>query len=221
MTGAPAVKVCGLTRREDAVHAAAAGADLLGVILAPGRRTVTPETAARLLEGLAPRRVGVFVNAPVQEVLAAIGTVRLDVVQLHGDEDPEYIARIRQAWEGDLWRALRPRSGGELLTEAERFAGRVDGLLLDGWSAAARGGTGTRFPWPEVAAVRDRLPEGLRLIVAGGLTPENVAEAVRILHPAVVDVSSGVERSPGEKDADAVTRFIARARSVGGVPSTE
>lgn len=208
----PAVKVCGLTRHEDARHAAEAGAAYLGVILAPGgKRSVTPEAARVIFGDLSARRVGVFVDAA--DAAARAEAAGVNVIQLHGDESPEVAARLREAgWE--VWKALRPRTGGEFADEAPRWAGAVDALLLDGFSAAARGGTGASFPWAEVAARMDALPAGTRLVAAGGLRPGNVAEAALALRPSVVDVSSGVESSPGIKDPDAVRRFVRAVSSI-------
>lgn len=212
----PRVKICGLTRREDAVHAAAAGAEFGGVILAPGgKRTISPERAAALFEGIRLRRVGVFVNPSLESLVREARVAGLDVVQLHGDEDADFVRAVRGEGDWTVWKALRPRSGEEFAAEAERFAPLVDGLLLDGWSAEARGGTGHRFPWEEVARFRDRLPPGVGLIAAGGLDASNVARAVGLLRPAVVDVSSGVETAPGLKDSAAVAAFVAAALATG------
>jgi phosphoribosylanthranilate isomerase len=203
----PAVKVCGLTRHQDARVAAEAGARYLGVILAPGyRRTVTPEAARVILDGLPAHRAGVFVNATADELRRAADAAPLDVLQLHGDESPELAAALRA--EGfTVWKAVRPRSGDEFARAAARFAGGVDALLVDGFSPDARGGTGTAFDWAA-------LPAGLAVVAAGGLRPENVAEAAAILRPDVVDVSSGVESAPGEKDPHAVRAFVAAVRAL-------
>ena len=206
------VKVCGLTRHEDARAATEAGAAFLGAVFAPGgRRTVTPEAARVIFGDLPARRVGVFVDASLEELEAAARAAGLHVLQLHGDETPELAAGLRaRGW--TVWKALRPRTGAEFAAEAPRWAGSVDALLLDGFSTAARGGTGAEFPWTEVAENLDALPAGVSLITAGGLRPDNVAQAAGILHPDVVDVSSGVESSPGIKDADAIRRFITAVR---------
>jgi phosphoribosylanthranilate isomerase len=209
----PEVKVCGITRRQDAEEAAAAGAAYLGVVLAPGgKRAVAAETAGALLAGLPPRRVGVFVDAPLEELRRAAEAARLDVLQLHGDEPPELLARLRDSGPWKLWKAVRVRSAADFMEAVERYGTVADALLLDGWSPAAHGGTGTRFPWDEIAVHRNLLPPGVSLIAAGGLRPENVAEAVEVLRPQVVDVSSGVEDSPGVKSADAIRAFVAAAR---------
>jgi phosphoribosylanthranilate isomerase len=210
--GLPEVKICGLTRREDAETAVLAGASYLGVILAPGgRRTVSADRASEVTGGLAARRVGVFVDADRDTLVRAAEAAGLDVLQLHGAETPDLASDLRAAgW--TVWKAVRPRDGDEFAEAARTWSGAVDALLLDGWSPDAAGGTGARFPWAEVAALRDALSAGTRLVVAGGLRPGNVAEAVRLLGPDVVDVSSGVESAPGIKDADAVRSFVAAAR---------
>jgi phosphoribosylanthranilate isomerase len=208
MTWPPAVKVCGLMRTQDAEIAVAAGAGYLGVILAPGgKRTVTAARASVILGGLPARRVGVFVDADERTLLQAAAEAGLHVLQLHGDEPPELADRMRAAGY-EVWKAVRVREAADVVRAAARYAGSVDALLLDGYSTAAHGGTGTSFPWEEVALVRDTLPPGLRLIAAGGLRPGNVARAARLLRPDAVDVSSGVETGPGVKDADAVRAFV-------------
>ncbi|MFW6079436.1 MAG: phosphoribosylanthranilate isomerase [Gemmatimonadota bacterium] len=218
MTG---VKICGLCRPEDARAAADAGADWTGVILAPGgRRSRTPEQARAILDAArGAGRVGVFVDADVEEAGGIAVRLRLDVIQLHGGESPERVAAIREAGRWRVWKAVRPRDHAELRDAIARFADVADALLLDGWSARAAGGTGTRFPWRVVEEERDAWPDGVRLVVAGGLTPATVVGAVRRLRPDAVDVSSGVERRVGRKDADLVRAFVRRARSAR--PSSE
>ena len=213
------VKICGLTRRPDAELAAASGARFGGVILAPGgHRSITPVAAAAIFEGLPLLRVGVFVDADPDDLLRAAELVRLDVVQLHGSEPPGLAAELREAGSREVWKALRPRDPAELLEGLERYAGVVDGVLLDGWSADAPGGTGARFPWSKIAGHRDRIDPAIRFIAAGGLRPENVASAIEILRPDVVDVSSGVEESPGIKSSTAVPAFLAAVQHAGGDP---
>lgn len=216
MTGAmdesPAVKVCGLMRREDADLVAGAGVAYGGVILAPGyRRSVTAEGAGVIFRDFPARRVGVFVDGEEGALLAAAAASGIQVVQLHGDEPPEVAARVRAAGY-EVWKAVRVRAADDVSAAFRRYAGAVDALLLDGWDPAAAGGTGTRFDWLQIAALRGELPGGMRLVAAGGLRPDNVAKAVHILRPHVVDVSSGVERAPGEKDPVAVRDFVRAAR---------
>jgi phosphoribosylanthranilate isomerase len=207
------LKICGLTRAEDALAAAAAGATYGGVILAPGGpRSVAPGAARAIFAASPLARCGVFVDEPIERLLERVEELALDVVQLHGDETPELAAAVRAGTRAGVWKAIRPRDGAEFVEAAETFEGAVDGLLLDGFSDAARGGTGTRFPWEEVARHRGRLAARLRLIVAGGLRPENVARAIELLEPDVVDVSSGVELSPGVKDPAAIRKFAEAVR---------
>ena len=214
MTWPPEVKVCGLMRPEDARVASAAGAAYLGVILAPGgKRSVTAARANVILGGLPVKRVGVFVDADEEELLAAAEVAGLHVLQLHGDEPPELADRMR-ARGYEVWKAVRARTADDFSDAVRRYAGCVDALLLDGYSAQAHGGTGTRFPWAEVAERLGELPPGMRLVAAGGLTPENVAGAARLLRPHAVDVSSGIEVSPGVKDPDAVRAFVEQVQSL-------
>ena len=209
----PRVKICGLTRRSDAESAAASGAAYGGAILARGgKRSITPEAAAALFAELPLLRAGVFVDASIEEIRAAAATARLDVIQLHGAESPETAAALRDLGLWTVWKAIRPREPEDFSRAIEAYAGSVDGLHFDGWSPLAPGGTGTSFDWEALAARRGELPDGLDLIVAGGLNPGNVARATALLRPAVVDVSSGVELSPGLKDPAAVSAFVAAAR---------
>ena len=208
----PLVKICGLTRRGDAERAAESGASYGGAILAPGgKRTITVAAAAALFAELPLLRVGVFVDATVEEMLRAAETVRLDVIQLHGSERAATAASLRDRG-CTVWKAIRLRDPSQLADAVDEFDGAVDGLHVDGYSPLAPGGTGTSFDWDALAARLDRLPDSLPLIVSGGLTPENVARAVATLHPAVVDVSTGVETSPGVKDPAAVAAFVAAVR---------
>lgn len=211
----PEVKICGVCRPEDGALVAAAGADYIGVVLAPGGgRSQTIATAASIFAS-APgcARVGVFVDASPATIALAAERLGLAVVQLHGEESPAEVAELRGGpWQ--LWKACRPRVGEDFLTAIESYAAVADALLLDGWSAAAPGGTGASFPWDEVGALRGQLPAGLRLVVAGGLHPANLARAIGSLAPDVVDVSSGVESSVGVKDQGKVRAFVAAAGAV-------
>ncbi|MGH7474868.1 MAG: phosphoribosylanthranilate isomerase [Longimicrobiales bacterium] len=213
----PAVKICGVCRAQDALVAAAAGADYVGIVLSPrGPRAQTLEQAAitfAALAGATVRRVGVFVDAQPDDMLHAAETLRLDVLQLHGDEPAERVEQLRAGGRFRVWKAVRLRSSAELAEAAARYA-RADALLLEG--AAERGSSGVRFDWVGVAHELARLPSSPTIVVAGGLTPENVAVAIGLLRPAVVDVSSGVERVVGEKSGDRVRAFIAAARAAGG-----
>lgn len=211
----PAVKICGVCRVEDARLALAAGADLVGVIVhGPGPRAQGSVRAAAILDVVPRRRrAGVFVNASVEAVLAAADAAGLAIIQLHGDESVEEVQRIRTATGAQVWKALRPagRRGFERL--AARYAGCADALLLDGGGEGAYGGTGRRFDWSSVADRRSAFG-AVPLVVAGGLNAANVAQAVRLLRPAVVDVSSGVESVVGRKSPEQVRAFIAAVRRI-------
>ena len=214
MSSSVRFKVCGLTRSQDAKAAGVAGATYGGVILAPNSpRTITPEQARDVFAGSRLRRCGVFVNPTLAEVVKAAATAGLDVIQLHGDEKPEFVRAVAAETRAEVWKVARPRSGEEFSVAAAEFTGVADGLMLDGWSAEGRGGTGTRFPWQEVAERRGELPADVRLIVAGGLNPENVAEIIAILDPDVADVSSGVESAPGIKEPALVRAFASAVRN--------
>jgi len=202
------VKICGITRAEDAAAAAAAGADALGVNLWPGsKRFVGDERAARAVLEAAPPgvlKVGVFVNAAPLEVAAAAARLGLDRVQLHGDERPEAFAGVPGLDRARVVRAVRVRDAGSFADDARWDAT----LLLYDAFVEGYGGGGTTGPW-ELIAARASRPFWL----AGGLRPENVAAAVRAVQPDGVDVASGVETAPGRKDAALMQAFVAAARA--------
>lgn len=209
------IKICGLCSPADAAMVVEAGADYVGVILSPGFSRAQPLERAReiLLAADTAQRVGVFVNVAPIDVLHAAEQLRLDVVQLHGDESTALALRCRDAGMA-VWKAIRPRTVEEYTEAAGRWAESVDGLLVDGWSAHAAGGTGARFDWHAIAAARRHAAGKSRFIAAGGLRPDNVADAVRLLQPDVVDVSSGVESSPCRKSAERVSEFIEAVRAL-------
>lgn len=198
------VKICGITSASDAVLAADAGAAAVGLnFYRPSPRCVSVDQAETIVSVIPTPvwRVGVFVDAPREFVEAAAERLRLDAVQFHGQEDAAYC----RGWRQKVIKAVRAR--GPL--DVERAAALpVDFVLVDAYVEGLPGGTGQRVPLEWLSAV-DRP----RLILAGGLTPENVAEAVRHVRPMFVDVASGVERAPGQKDPEKVRRFIANAQS--------
>ena len=203
------VKICGVTTVADALAAAAAGADMIGLNFYAGSpRHVTPVVAAEIARALPPfvLRVGVFVNPPVELVLRAIGDAGLNLLQFHGDEDSAFCTQFGVM----SVKALRVRDAASLPTLAN-FS--TDALLLDAYSAAALGGTGEKFNWDLAVAAQQQF--GKPIFLAGGLTPENVADAVRQVRPFAVDVASGVEAAPGKKDAAKMRAFIAAVRNCG------
>ncbi len=213
------VKICGLCRPGDAALAVRAGADLVGVILTPGfMRSSTVQEAAAIL-GCAghARRVGVFVDAD-DTITDIAQKLRLDVLQLHGAESPERVAALRDAGAWRVWKSIHVRNADDVSAAIERYADVAHGLLLDGWSERAAGGTGTSFDWEAVAGIRSLIPHDVECIVGGGLTPDNVAEAASLLLPDVVDVSSGVESGPRRKSAQKMKAFVAAARAAAGSP---
>lgn len=197
------IKICGLTRPEDAAAAGAAGAHALGVVLAPSKRQVSLEQAEAVFSAVPPfvARVGVFVDAHPDEVAEAVFRLGLHAVQLHGDESPEACA----AAPVPVVKALRVRGSADL-ADADRYRGVVDALLLDTLVNGEHGGSGVAFDWLGVAGA---LPTWAPVVLAGGLRPENVARAMRVLRPFAVDVSSGVERAPGVKDHRLLEAFVA------------
>ncbi|MHB8896930.1 MAG: phosphoribosylanthranilate isomerase [Candidatus Geothermincolia bacterium] len=201
------VKICGITRLEDAVSAARFGADAVGFVFAKSPRRVTPDAAREIAHEMpdGPAKVGVFVDCPLEEVIAIAEHVRLDMVQLHGDEGYEYCSALG----GRAIKAMRV--GGTIdIARATRYAqeGACDALLLDAFDPSRNGGTGRTFDWKMV-----KLIEGSpRVIIAGGLGPANVGEAVKMARPYGVDASSGIEKSPGVKDPVLMYKFIEKAR---------
>jgi len=198
------VKICGITRLEDAQQAVAHGATAIGFVFWPrSPRYVAPDRAAEIVRTLpsAVITVGVFVNEPVDRVRAIAATAGVGIVQLHGDEPPAYADAVGYP----IFRSVT------LDDAVEASAAWPVGtrLLLDAADRDRRGGTGVQVDWSRAAAIAGQHP----VILAGGLTPDNVAEAIGFVEPYGVDVSSGVESVPGIKDATKVARFLENARS--------
>ena len=206
------VKICGLTRSVDAEFADAAGASYLGVIFAGGPRERSPEDARDTLSGRRARKVGVFADQKPSEIADIASLVGLDVIQLHGGSDPQRIADVRAATGLEIWAVVRT-SSGVLPDDVEDIADAADALLLDAMAPGRLGGSGVTIPWMELGESLDAMSAGHRIVLAGGLTPDNVAEAIDYVSPMVVDVSSGVESSTGIKDQKLVRAFIAAARA--------
>jgi phosphoribosylanthranilate isomerase len=199
------VKICGITNLADAQAAVEAGADALGFIFyEKSPRYMTIPAAAEISKQLPPfiMRVGVFVNAPEDFVLRTIGECNLTMLQFHGDEPPEFCAQFGLM----SMKAFRIRDE-ESLKELPKY--QTDAYLLDAYSSTTLGGTGEKFNW-DLAVEAQKF--GIPIFIAGGLTPENIAEAVRKVQPFGVDVSSGVEISPGKKDHAKVKAFIQAAK---------
>jgi len=205
------VKVCGITRVEDGLFAAEAGADAVGFVFYPmSPRRVDAAQAATIARALPPfvLRVGVFVDATRDEMAGVADEVGLDVLQLHGDEPPEsFVGLPRRAI-----KAVRVGRGFRD-DEALRYHGRAAGVVVDTrllGDTVMPGGTGVAFDWSLVRGLRDKV--GF-LMLAGGLTPENVAAAIAEVRPHAVDVSSAVERMPGRKDPESLRAFVEAVRT--------
>jgi phosphoribosylanthranilate isomerase len=208
------VKICGIQDEAGALAAAEAGADAIGLVFAPSRRQVDLEQARRVGAALPPfvTKVGVVVNEPLDRLRALVDGVRLDAVQLHGDEPADYCAAVRE-WGVAVIKAVAV--AGPL--DAVRLrALPVSAVLLDTHRPGARGGTGEPFDWSLAAPVA----AGVRVILSGGLTPENVSAGIRAVRPYAVDVSSGVE-TDGRKDPEKIRRFVAAARSEAAAARSE
>jgi phosphoribosylanthranilate isomerase len=201
------VKICGITTVADALAAVEAGADALGfVFCAASPRCVSPREAAVIIEALPPfvSKVGLFVNSSEEEIRKTCEECALDTLQLHGDEPPEFCTRFPLK----VIKAFRIRDASSL-DQLQQYASTT--WLLDSYMAGKLGGTGERFNW-DLACQATR--SSARLILAGGLTPDNVAEAVAKVRPYAVDVSSGVELKPGRKDPLKVKAFVRVAKAV-------
>lgn len=210
------VKICGLTNLDDARAALDAGADLLGFnFYRPSPRYVEPEHARAMLAALRAEAtrpaflgVGVLVNMPLVEALALRATSGLDLLQLHGDEDADY----GQALAPQAFKALRPRSSAEAEEATTRFGSpggeRAPMFLIDASHPQLYGGTGATGDWSVAHTLARKFP----VLLAGGLTPDNVGDAIVAVRPWGVDVASGVERAPGLKDATKVEAFVRAAR---------
>jgi phosphoribosylanthranilate isomerase len=215
------VKICGNTSAADALLAVEAGADAVGFVFAPSPRRVTESEAAGIGSRL-PKTVetiGVFVDATVEEIYAAVRMCHLTGVQLHWDAAADLPARLKSRL-GQHLRVLRvvhfdEGAAKRATAQAAAYADdpHVDGLLIDSRTTTAAGGTGVAYNWKRAAKTMFKNAQARRLVVAGGLTPENVGEAIAVLQPWGVDVVSGVEAEPGRKDAAKVREFVKRARA--------
>ncbi|HMF88011.1 MAG TPA: phosphoribosylanthranilate isomerase [Gemmatimonadaceae bacterium] len=206
------VKFCGMTRPQDAALAAEIGVSYVGVVFADGPRRVTPMQGRAILDAAGPgvKRVGVFgTNAP-EEIARASEEARLDVVQLHADPTIDDVRAARKKFGGEVWAAIRI-AGTHISPESELLFTAADAIVLDARSERGLGGTGEALPWSDLAVDLARDRGSAAVVLAGGLKPDNVASAVRSLAPDVVDVSSGIEASPGVKDVRLMREFYAAA----------
>lgn len=204
------VKICGITNLADALLCLKLGADEIGLNFYPqSKRYTSFEEAVVWVPQLpAPiRKVGVFVDIPICDILLPLSELELDAIQLHGDEDAEYIADLRIETDVQIIKAIKVKSSDDLHGLSEY---KADSILLDTFSAREKGGTGEVFDWRLAAQVSGK--ETL-IYLAGGLNPDNVQEAIKKVRPYAVDVASGVESEPGKKDPEKLKAFIENAKS--------
>lgn len=201
------IKICGITRVEDALAAAEAGADAIGLVFyPPSPRAVSAEQAADIVRALPPfvTTVGLFVDAEADDVRRVLRQVPLDLLQFHGDEPAAYCRQFQRPW----MKALRVRPGDDLNQLAARWPDAA-GILLDSYKAGVPGGTGETFDWSAIPAER-KWP----LVLAGGLDAANVVSAIAATRPWAVDVSGGVEASKGIKDSEKIQAFVQEVKRV-------
>ncbi len=199
------IKICGITKTEDGVTAAELGADAVGFVFAPSPRQVSPETAREIIMALPPlvQAAGVFVDEDPEKVASIADFCRLDLLQFHGKESAAYCARFGRR----VIKAVRVQNQGGLEGCSE-YSSIVDALLLDTYVSGRSGGTGLTFDW-NLALEAKRYG---RIILAGGLNPDNVAAAISAAKPYAVDASSGLEQKPGTKDHEKMARFMRAVR---------
>jgi phosphoribosylanthranilate isomerase len=206
------VKICGITTPDDARLAADAGADAIGLIFADSPRQVTVGQAAHIVAALPPwvTAVGVFVNQPPQDILQIARQLSLGAIQFHGDELPCVLEDVARGFK--VVKAFRVAAASDLADALDYLAQcRPHAALIDARVEGQSGGTGQLAPWHLLPGVREKF---WPLILGGGLNPDNVAEAIRLVQPYAVESSSGVEQSPGKKDPDLVRSFVSAAQSV-------
>lgn len=209
------VKICGLKTPAALEAALAGGADYVGLVFfPPSPRNVTPETATALAAKARGRARIVALTVDPDDALldAIVAAAAPDLIQLHGDETPERVAEVRARWGRRIIKAVPVETAGDV-QEARRYQAVADLVLFDARAPATStrpGGNGAPFDWRSLLGLEDGLP----FVLSGGLTPDNVADAIRLTGAAVVDVSSGVESRPGEKDPDLIRRFLRAAKGV-------
>jgi|Deesub1362B_J571_1020462.scaffolds.fasta_scaffold01701_2 phosphoribosylanthranilate isomerase len=209
------VKICGNTSIDDVELVSELGADLAGFIVevpVDTPRKISLTQAEKIMEEMPFTTAGVMVIMPqsVEEALNMYMAVRPDFIQLHGNESPKFVRELRGLVSCNIIKTIHVK-GEESIAEAKRYVNYVDAILLD-TPSPQRGGSGTTHDWEISRKIVESIPKPV--ILAGGLTPENVAEAIEIVKPYAVDVSSGVEAEPGKKDPEKVRRFIARAKGL-------
>lgn len=206
------IKICGVTLPDDAARVSSSGADFIGLNFWPkSKRYVDPERAPMLASVIrstgAAKIVGVFVDAELDEIQQLVTSADLDVIQLHGDETPDFVKRVSTTLYRPVWKALPVKTSKDV---AHLDVWPAEAILLDA-PTPGRGGAGASFDWSLAREARERFPK-LNVVLAGGLTPDNVGGAIEQVQPWAVDVASGVEAAAGVKDPAKLSAFIAAAR---------
>jgi phosphoribosylanthranilate isomerase len=206
------IKICGTTCVEDALTSIEAGADALGFIFAPSKRRVTPQQAQQIIDSLPQEveKIGVFMNSTAAEVASVVSEVKLTGIQMHGEEFPPEIYAYLPRERRDSMRKIKTIQvrDGVVLGKSNNFV--VAPGMVDAWLLDSGAGSGKTFDWKAARAWMEGRPE--RFVVGGGLSPENVVDAMRMLHPWGVDVVTGVEREPGRKDPEKLRAFVQAVR---------
>lgn len=220
------IKICGNTSLEDAMLAAEVGADALGFVFAPSPRNVTRELVAEIVPQLPPaiEKIGVFVDASFEQIEAVVSACNLTGVQLQFAASPEIRSRLRNRFGLSLRILQTLHFNAAIAAQADSLASEtnIDALLVDSRTAAAVGGTGITFDWNAAASMLFGNPQfPHKLVAAGGLTPENVSDAIAVLKPWGVDVVTGVESAPGHKDPAKVRAFVEQARTASALSERE
>ncbi|MQW92817.1 phosphoribosylanthranilate isomerase [Acinetobacter wanghuae] len=199
-------KICGITRREDIQSVVNAGADAIGLVFyPPSPRAVTAEQAAELIQAVPPyvQTVGLFVNHALEEIQQILKTAKIDILQFHGDETPEQCQTIATMLGRRWYKAIQMKPDLDVATEITRFASAgASAVLLDAWHPELKGGTGHSFDWTTFPKLN------IPLILAGGLNPDNIEQAILTTQAYAVDVSGGVESAKGIKDQQLIERFM-------------
>ena len=203
------VKICGITECEDALGAVKLGAGALGFIFAPSPRQISPQKARRIIKAIPPfvKTVGVFVNEETATIREHISYCGLDLVQLHGEESPEFCRELMPY----TIKAFRVKDDSSLHPIAD-FHASVRALLLDTYAKDKAGGTGKTFDWQLAVKIKET---GIPVILSGGLGPFNIEEAIRVVRPYAVDVNSGVEERPGKKSYSLMKELMVKAMKIG------
>lgn len=207
------VKICGITNLEDALVSAKFGADALGFnFYEKSARYISPEKAREIVEQLPANvfKVGVFVNARLEKILEIVETAKLNHVQLHGEETPEFVRRLREKFSGEIIKAFRVSAD---FTPSDVLQFQADAVLLDAYSRHEHGGTGETFDWAIAKRVREIFP---KMYLAGGLNQDNIADAIFRVKPFAVDACSCLEVEKGLKDKEKIHGFIANVKGFVG-----